>query len=97
MVVMLTIVVAGLFADIDHTIIAAVVVTVAIAVVTAAGLGDGVARAQFTTRAPFVVLANTAMVMIVVRVLLSIRATHNIILGLAGTRVGISGCIGHGY
>jgi hypothetical protein len=96
-VVVLTVVVAGLFADIDHAVITAVVVAVAIAMVTATRLGDGVAGTQFTARATVFVLANSAVVMIVVRVLLGIRATNNIILGLTRTAVSISGCIYDGY
>jgi hypothetical protein len=96
-VVVLTVVLARLFTDIDHAIIAAVVVTVAIAMMTAASLGDGVARTQFTARATVVVLANSAVVMIVVRVLVCIRATNNVILGLTRTGVGISGCFHDGY
>jgi hypothetical protein len=96
-VMVVTVVVASLFADIDHAIIAAVVVTVAIAMMTAASLGDGIAWTQFTARAAVVVLANSAVVVIVVRVLLSIRATHNVILGLTRTGVGVSGCFCNYY
>jgi hypothetical protein len=96
-VVVLTVIVAGLFADIDHAVIATVVVAVAIAMVTATRLGDGIAGTQFTARATVFVLANSAVVMIIVRVLLGIRATNHIILGLTRTGVGIPGCIHDGY
>jgi hypothetical protein len=96
-VVVLTVIVAGLFADIDHAVIATVVVAVAIAMVTATRLGDGIAGTQFTARATVFVLANSAVVMIIVRVLLGIRATNHIILGLTRTGVGIPSCIHDGY
>jgi hypothetical protein len=96
-VVVLSVVIAGLFADVDHAIIAAVVVAVAIAMMTTASLGNGVARTQFTARATVVVLANSAVVVIVVRVLVGTRATNNVILGLAGTGVGVPGWIHNHY
>jgi hypothetical protein len=96
-VVVLTVIVAGLFANIDHAVVAAVVVAVAIAMMTATSLGNGIAGAQFTARATILVLANSAVVMIVVRVFLGIRATNHIILGLTRTGVGIPSCIHDGY
>jgi hypothetical protein len=87
-VVGVVVVVAGLFANIDHAVIAAVVL---VAITTAvACLGNGVSWAQLATRTTVIVLADSTMSMVVVRILVGFGAAHNIVVGFAG-RVWIAG------
>jgi hypothetical protein len=71
----------GLFANIDHTVITAVVVAIS---TTTTSLGNRITRAQLAARAAVLVLADTAAALIVVRVLVGFRATDNIVLGFSG-------------
>jgi hypothetical protein len=87
-VVGVVVVVAGLFANIDHAVIAAVVL---VAITTAvACLGNGISWAQLATRTTVIILADSTMSVVVVRILVGFRAAHNIVVGFTG-RVWIAG------
>lgn len=70
------IIVVGLFADVDHAVIAAVVLVVS----SAAYLGYGVAGTQFTANdALFVVLARTALG-VVFGISINFRSADNVVV-----------------
>jgi hypothetical protein len=87
-VVGVVVIVAGLFANIDHAVIAAVVL---VAITTAvACLGNGVSWAQLAARTSVIVLADSTMSVVVVWILVGFGAAHNVVVGFAG-RVWIAG------
>lgn len=86
---MIVVIFTGLFADVDHAVIAAVVVVAVTA--TTARLGDGVTRTYFPARMAVVMYPASAM--IIVRVVVEIRATDNVVVGLTGIDIDVSGCM----
>jgi hypothetical protein len=81
-------VLARLLADVNHAIIAAIVLVIA----TTGGLGDGITRAQFTPEPTIVVILAHATVVIVGGFAVNLRAVDDLVVGLARLHVdGTSG------
>jgi hypothetical protein len=77
------VVVAGLFANVDHAVIAAVVL---VAVnVAAACLGNGISWAQLATGASVVVFADSTMSGVIVGIFVDFGAAHNVVIGFTGS------------
>jgi hypothetical protein len=85
-VVRMVVIVTGLLSDVDHAIIAAVVM-ITITAATATSLGNGIIRAQLTSGAMFVVLAESTVAVVVIWVFVGLGAAHNVIVGFTGTDI----------
>jgi hypothetical protein len=89
-VVRVIIIVASFLSDVDHAVIAAVIL-LTIAAATTTSLGDGIIRAQLTSGARLVILADSTVAVVIVRVLVGLRAAHDIIFGFTGASIRSAG------